>query len=663
MKENGYFKKGSNPFAQTGRSKLQNQRASLNQQIIKEMRLRAGAENLLQASINGKVREMVLLELSYVNSNLQLLMEELETLNMCSLPTNLYLLFMFPCLGYYLNFIVGLYLEHYSENGSNYEEELLISSIYACRTPGRNEAGIDLLASYFSQLGFVENRFFPPSRQMGIFFTWYDSFTGVPVCQQNISLEKASILFNIGALYTQIGTRCDRQTKSGLENAISAFERAAGTLNYLKEAFTHTPSYDMSPAMLNVLTKMMLAQAQECIYDKIVLPGIKNEYFSLLKMAQEAAKVSDVYSVVYQAMTQMPVKDNIPFLWSSMAQVKLYNYMALANYFVAVALLDHQLSPDCDEDLHEKTLTQLYDCMPEGHLPFSLLKNHDNRKSLGKSHLRKAITGHEDALRIYNLCRDLKRLEILQEILLVCHKRSLDKYSQCEKEEDFFDYIEAPEINSKTEQKSEIVVPASIKMKVRDLFQKLGPLSVFSAKQRWTAPRKIHISPENGNLGFTLQGGSPVNVKSVNPMCMAAVKGLKEGDFIVSVEDVDCKWKSVSEVMKMLKDNSNKGFDMKVISLAENTLSMPLQTSPNKSATYCGGLPKTYSMICLAMEDKRNLKTTKVTKKLSFLSWGMKNKQKAASTISLPSAVADAPQLSKPLSATFQMTTNNSALY
>uniref|UniRef100_A0A8C4RZN9 Rhophilin, Rho GTPase binding protein 2 n=1 Tax=Erpetoichthys calabaricus TaxID=27687 RepID=A0A8C4RZN9_ERPCA len=648
MKENGYFKKGSNPFAQTGRSKLQNQRASLNQQIIKEMRLRAGAENLLQASINGKVREMVLLELSYVNSNLQLLMEELETLNMCSLPTNLYLLFMFPCLGYYLNFIVGLYLEHYSENGSNYEEELLISSIYACRTPGRNEAGIDLLASYFSQLGFVENRFFPPSRQMGIFFTWYDSFTGVPVCQQNISLEKASILFNIGALYTQIGTRCDRQTKSGLENAISAFERAAGTLNYLKEAFTHTPSYDMSPAMLNVLTKMMLAQAQECIYDKIVLPGIKNEYFSLLKMAQEAAKVC----VVYQAMTQMPVKDNIPFLWSSMAQVKLYNYMALANYFVAVALLDHQLSPDCDEDLHEKTLTQLYDCMPEGHLPFSLLKNHDNRKSLGKSHLRKAITGHEDALRIYNLCRDLKRLEILQEILLVCHKRSLDKYSQCEKEEDFFDYIEAPEINCKPE-KNNIISHNSFFF----LFHQ-GPLSVFSAKQRWTAPRKIHISPENGNLGFTLQGGSPVNVKSVNPMCMAATEGLKEGDFIVSVEDVDCKWKSVSEVMKMLKDNSNKGFDMKVISLAENTLSMP-----NKSATYCGGLPKTYSMICLAMEDKRNLKTTKVTKKLSFLSWGMKNKQKAASTISLPSAVADAPQLSKPLSATFQMTTNNSALY
>lgn len=65
-----------------------------------------------------------------------------------------------------------------------------------------------------------------------ICFPRYDSFTGVPVCQQNLLLEKASVLFNIGALYTQIGTRCNRQTLAGLENAVVAFQKAAGT--YLK---------------------------------------------------------------------------------------------------------------------------------------------------------------------------------------------------------------------------------------------------------------------------------------------------------------------------------------------------------------------------------------------------------------------------------------------
>lgn len=56
----------------------------------------------------------------------------------------------------------------------------------------------------------------------------YDSLTGVPVSQQNLLLEKASILFNIGALYTQIGTRCNRQTQAGLEGAMDAFQKAAG---------------------------------------------------------------------------------------------------------------------------------------------------------------------------------------------------------------------------------------------------------------------------------------------------------------------------------------------------------------------------------------------------------------------------------------------------
>uniref|UniRef100_A0A8C6ZSQ2 REM-1 domain-containing protein n=1 Tax=Nothoprocta perdicaria TaxID=30464 RepID=A0A8C6ZSQ2_NOTPE len=74
---------GCNPLAETGRSKLQNQRAVLNQQILKAVRLRAGAENLLRyvATTNNKVREQVLLELSFVNSDLQILKEELEGLN------------------------------------------------------------------------------------------------------------------------------------------------------------------------------------------------------------------------------------------------------------------------------------------------------------------------------------------------------------------------------------------------------------------------------------------------------------------------------------------------------------------------------------------------------------------------------------------------------
>merc|ERR1712018_293570 len=43
--------------------------------------LRAGAENLFKATTNKKMRETVALELSFVNSNLQLLKEQLAELN------------------------------------------------------------------------------------------------------------------------------------------------------------------------------------------------------------------------------------------------------------------------------------------------------------------------------------------------------------------------------------------------------------------------------------------------------------------------------------------------------------------------------------------------------------------------------------------------------
>lgn len=57
----------------------------------------------------------------------------------------------------------------------------------------------------------------------------YDSLTGVPSCQRTLAFEKGSVLFNIGALYTQIGARQDRSVAAGIDKAIDAFQRAAGT--------------------------------------------------------------------------------------------------------------------------------------------------------------------------------------------------------------------------------------------------------------------------------------------------------------------------------------------------------------------------------------------------------------------------------------------------
>uniref|UniRef100_A0A671RFS8 Rhophilin-2 n=1 Tax=Sinocyclocheilus anshuiensis TaxID=1608454 RepID=A0A671RFS8_9TELE len=561
--ESGYFKKGCNPFAQTGRSKLQNKRVLLNQQIIKQMRMRAGAENLLKATSNNKVREQVVLELSYVNSDLQLLMEQLEGLNSSvEVYQNVQETSSIPLIPLGLketkdvDFSVALKVSFFHSAPSMFTSDIRPSVrwlLRACRTPSRNPSGVDLLANYFSQLSFLETRFFSPTRQIGIFFTWYDSFTGVPVCQQNISLEKASMLFNMAALYSQIGTRADRQTQTGLEDAIAAFQKSAGVLHYLKETFTHTPSYDMSPAMLSMLIRLMLAQAQECLFEQITLPGIRNEFFSLLRIAQEAAKVGETYGEVHQSMIQTPIKNNVPFFWTTMSELKTNHYKSLAHYFVSTALLDHQCKSNTQSQLLEE------------------------RRRIGKAHLQRSIMGHEEAIRIHSRCRDLQKLYILSDILQAGLRRSLTKFEQNDKEEEFTDYMLAPDIISKTEKKAEMEIPAATKVKVKDLFQRLGPLSVFSAKQRWSAPRTIRLRLQDRDLGFTLKGDAPVQIQSLDPLCPAAAEGLKEGDYLVAVGDTECRWLGVSDVMKLLKDVDEEGVNIRVVSMLDSS-SQPMVT-------------------------------------------------------------------------------------
>uniref|UniRef100_A0A803TQ35 Rhophilin Rho GTPase binding protein 2 n=1 Tax=Anolis carolinensis TaxID=28377 RepID=A0A803TQ35_ANOCA len=626
---------GCNPLAETGRSKLQNQRAVLNQQILKAVRMRAGAENLLRATTNNKVREQVLLELSFVNSDLQILKEELEGLNISVEVYQNTEPLLHNGLKSTPKCFVSCWLFHVGNNPSQ--------CVFPCVSP------CVLFINFF---------FFPNKR--------YDCFTGVPVCQNNLLLEKASILFNIGALYTQIGTRCNRQTAAGLQKAIDAFQKAAGVLNYLKETFTHTPSYDMSPAMLSVLTKMMLAQAQECVFEQICLPGIRNEFFTLVKMAQEASKVGETYLLVNIAMNQAPVKENIPYSWSKLVQVKSDHFGALAHYFstgtypplhyIYMFIFSAAVNPHDDEDQQEKAFSQLYDRMPEGLAPLAILRDSVQRKQLGKSHLKRAIVHHEEALRVCSMCRKLRNIEVLQEILSVAHKRSLLKYSQQELEDDFLSLSSASDILPKTDHKVETIAPQFSKVKVKDFFEKLGPLAVFSAKQRWTAPRTVRFRCEAGNLGFTLKGGPPVHVYCLDPACLAAVR---QGDCLVAVEGADCKWLGVSEVLEKLRNLGDQEMEIQVISCQDTAASLH-----NKSATYSVGMQKTYSLICLAMDEDKNDKAKKTTPKLSFLSWGMKNnRQKAASTLCLPSVVTGSSPAKKKLTSPFTLLSTDSSLY
>lgn len=579
----GSIRKGCDPFAQTQRSKLQHRRARINQQINKEMRMRAGAENLFRATTNNKVKETVALELSFVNSNLQLLKEELEELNsnmeVYQTDSEAINVPMIP-LGLKetkeVDFAVSIQdfiCEHYGEESSLYDKELkeLMELRQAMRTPSRNQAGLELLMEYYNQLYYLDQRFFPLHRNLGVHFHWYDSLTGVPSSQRTLAFEKGSVLFNIGALYTQIGARQDRSATAGIDRAIDAFQRAAGAFNYLKENFSNAPSLDMSGPSLCMLVRLMVSQVQECVFERVTLATRDTHFTSQLRRAQEAARVSDVYLLVQQTMTQPLMKDYVPFSWASMVQVKSEHFRALSHYYAAVALCDHTLSAEeeeeeCDEEA-EKAFLQLYVSSPAGPPLGQLLRDPEKRRKLGKAHLRRAVIRHEEAMRVHGLCKILRKMDILQDVLSITHKRSLDKYSELDREDDFDETAEAPEIQSQTHQKPDITPTNFSTVQVTDIFQRLGPLSVFCARARWGPVRVIGLQKREDGMGLTLRGDSPVLVAGVVPGGCAAEAGLREGDYIVAVDGQDCKWAKHAEVVQMLKSCSERGVELSVVTL------------------------------------------------------------------------------------------------
>lgn len=72
-------------------------------------------------------------------------------------------------------------------------------------------------------------------------------FSGVPSCQRTVAFEKACILFNLAAIYTQIGARQDRSSEKGLDAAVDNFLRAAGVFKHIYDTFTNAPSMDLKP--------------------------------------------------------------------------------------------------------------------------------------------------------------------------------------------------------------------------------------------------------------------------------------------------------------------------------------------------------------------------------------------------------------------------------
>ncbi|CAL0300324.1 unnamed protein product [Lupinus luteus] len=231
---------------------------------------------------------------------------------------------------------------HYSEReAQNLEDDLETLKQFRSNIERHSDPSLparrDLFQSYYKSLCLVETRF-PISPDQShvntLTFTWFDAFKPKnKSSQQNIHLEKASVLFNLGAVYSQIGLSYDRNTVDGRRQASHAFIAAAGSFAYLgenaslKASVGASVTVDLSVECAAMLEKLMLAQAQECVFENSIAKGSTPGVCSKI-----SRQVGLYYEEALSALNVAPLTQHFDKSWLAHVHLKAALFHAEACY-------------------------------------------------------------------------------------------------------------------------------------------------------------------------------------------------------------------------------------------------------------------------------------------------------------------------------------------
>ncbi|XP_037932481.1 rhophilin-2-like [Teleopsis dalmanni] len=401
-------------------------------------------------------------------------------------------------------------LEHYSEEPSIYMDAIadITDTRQASKTPSRDAQGVALLFRYYNLLYYVERRFFPPDRNLGVYFEWYDSLTGVPSCQRTIAFEKACTLFNLGAIYTQIGARHDRTTEKGLDAAVDSFLRAAGIFRHIYDTFTNAPSMDLKPQVLDVLVSLMLSQARECLFEKLQLQiealGLTESSHLFKDLAGEAAQLTLEYNEMHKNIQTNDTHTYLPECWAGLVPLKAEFYKALSHHYEArsidAAADKTSLSTKKSQapSSNESFIGNAREALRAAAAIDESEEDCASAAAMKRTHLKESLASHEEAQRLQRMCRYLKNKTSLIQVIKEAFYKTQDEYEKFMEEipereiEEDFDVLDVA-VEACSKFTLSLTGPDFTSHKVEDPFKRLGPIAIFSARRYWTAPRCVRL--------------------------------------------------------------------------------------------------------------------------------------------------------------------------
>ena len=134
------------------------------------------------------------------------------------------------------------------------------------------------LRRYFRLLCAIEKRFEGADLRMQ--FSWKDAFDHVAKQgEADVHFESAAVLFNLLAVSSYMAVHQSRADADGIKLACQRYQQTAGLIEALVAHVSGTPwsergTIDLTQAMLQMMRKLMLAQAQRCFYEKAALESM-----------------------------------------------------------------------------------------------------------------------------------------------------------------------------------------------------------------------------------------------------------------------------------------------------------------------------------------------------------------------------------------------------
>ncbi|XP_076459349.1 LOW QUALITY PROTEIN: tyrosine-protein phosphatase non-receptor type 23-like [Babylonia areolata] len=227
--------------------------------------------------------------------------------------------------------------DHYGEDPAGYNknfsdlDQLRQNAIHVTR----DFVGCATLKRYYAQLHLMNGRFpMGEGGEAAITFTWEDNQTGRDHIIADIKFEQACILYNIGALHSNLGAIDTRQNAEGMKVSCTHFQCAAWAFEHLRDHFgSSSMSTDMAHEYLTFHVNVMLAQAQECILEKSMIDSRKNTI-----TAKVSAQVVDFYRLSVKNLDQCNSEQIINSRsykdWKKRIELKIAFYQCITHYYM-----------------------------------------------------------------------------------------------------------------------------------------------------------------------------------------------------------------------------------------------------------------------------------------------------------------------------------------